>query len=110
MTIFNQSGFEARAAYSAEQALEVVAQWQPALALLDVVLPQMSGIDLGILLEANSPSCPVILISGQLATAALVQAAAQAGHDFPLFAKPTPPQDLIAKAKTLLSQTASPPM
>lgn len=38
--IFSQGAYEARAAYSAEQALEIVAQWPPDLAILDVVLPK----------------------------------------------------------------------
>ena len=49
--IFENQGYAARAAYSAEQALEIVAQWSPRLAILDVILPGMSGIDLAILIK-----------------------------------------------------------
>jgi DNA-binding response OmpR family regulator len=44
--IFRQHGYQAKAAYSAEGAIDVIAEWQPHLALLDVNLPSMNGIDL----------------------------------------------------------------
>jgi DNA-binding response OmpR family regulator len=103
VAIFKLHGFEARAAYSAEEALGIVNEWRPALALLDVILPRMNGIDLAILLRAESPPCPVILISSQMVTEKLMSKAVEQGHDFPLFPKPSPPQDLVAKAEEMLS-------
>ena len=51
--IFSASGYETRTSYSAEQALEIVVEWQPDLAILDVVLPKMNGIDLAIFLKRS---------------------------------------------------------
>jgi DNA-binding response OmpR family regulator len=59
--IFSQSGYETRAAYSSEQALEIIAEWLPDLAIIDVVLPLMNGIDLAILLRAQCPTCRLLL-------------------------------------------------
>jgi CheY-like chemotaxis protein len=70
--IFSQSGFDTRAAYSAEQALEIIARWQPDLAILDVVLPKMHGIDLTVLLTKKLPKCQTLLFSGQPLTADLL--------------------------------------
>jgi CheY-like chemotaxis protein len=47
---------EAKPAYSAEQALEFIAEWGPAIAIVDAILPAMNGIDPGILLKASGPS------------------------------------------------------
>jgi DNA-binding NtrC family response regulator len=101
-TIFNKSGYEARSAFSAEQALEVIAEWEPAIALLDVVLPAMTGIDLGILLRATRPSINVILMSGQIVAGALVGDAAKDGHSFEILAKPIAVPELLESAARLL--------
>ena len=37
--IFGNRGYQTRAAYSAEEAIDVIAEWQPDVALLDVNLP-----------------------------------------------------------------------
>ena len=101
--IFTLRGYMVRTAYSAEQAIEIVAEWKPALAILDVVLPKMSGIDLAILLREHYPSCHVLLVSGQLVTSDLADQAAQAGHVFDILAKPVPLPDLLETASALLS-------
>jgi two-component system response regulator MprA len=100
--IFNKSGYEARPALSAEEALEVIADWEPAIALLDVVLPTMSGIDLGILLRAARPAIKILLMSGQVVTGDLLDAAAKDGHAFEVLAKPIPVPDLLSSAARLL--------
>jgi CheY-like chemotaxis protein len=102
--IFAKEGYDCRAVYSAEQALEVIGHWVPDLAVVDVVLPSMSGIDLAILLKSTRPSILVMMISGQLATGALVEGAAQRGFEFKVLAKPVPVAEMLANASKLLSQ------
>src|SRR5580658_7315340 len=70
--IFSNCGYEVRAAYSAEQAIEVLAEWRPDLAIVDVMLPQMNGIQFGIALESNYPECHLLLFSGHPDTGALL--------------------------------------
>ena len=62
--IFSSQGYETRAVYSAEQALELISDWLPNLAIIDVRLPGMNGIDLAIRLRAEYPDCIVSLFSG----------------------------------------------
>jgi CheY-like chemotaxis protein len=59
--IFSSGGYETQTAYTAEQAIEIVAEWLPDLAIIDVVLPQTNGIDLAILLTAQCPACRLML-------------------------------------------------
>ena len=66
--VFSSGGYEAQTAYTAEQAVEIVAEWLPDLAIIDVVLPQTNGIDLAILLTAQCPACRVLLFSGEAVT------------------------------------------
>jgi DNA-binding NtrC family response regulator len=102
-TIFSIHGQAVRAAYSAEQAIELLEMWQPALAILDVVLPNMNGIDLAIFIKENYPGCQVLLFSGQIITTALAEDAAMKGHDFEILAKPVLVPDLLDKAARLLA-------
>ena len=101
--IFANRGYEARVAYSAEQAAEVVAEWQPSVAILDVQLPNMNGIDLAIALKASHPACRVLLFSGHGDTADLLATAAANGHPFEILPKPVHPSILLQKAANLLS-------
>lgn len=98
--VFLLEGFECRGAYSAEQALELISDWAPDLAILDVRLPQQSGIDLAIIFKAQLPNCRLVLFSGEIATADMLDAAARQGHHFDIFAKPTHPRELIHWART----------
>jgi DNA-binding NtrC family response regulator len=100
--IFNNNGYEAKPAYSAEYALEIIAEWEPAIAILDVILPAMNGIDLGILLKASKPSIKVMLISGQIVSGTLVGDAAKQGHAFDILPKPIEIPELLGVAARLL--------
>jgi DNA-binding NtrC family response regulator len=65
--IFMNRGYESKTAFSAELAVEIIAGWEPNLAIVDVRLPKMNGIDLAIALKNGHPSCRVLLFSGQRA-------------------------------------------
>jgi CheY-like chemotaxis protein len=101
-TIFTNEGYEARAVYSAEQALELISDWLPDLAIIDVRLPGMNGIDLAICMKAEYPDCRLVLFSGQASTGDLLELASKNGHSFDIFAKPIPPAQLLAQASHLL--------
>jgi DNA-binding response OmpR family regulator len=101
--IFQMHGYDARVAYSAEQAIENIACCMPDLALLDVNLPGMNGIDLAIVLRANHPDCHLLLVSGHESTRSLLEEAAKKGHIFDILAKPVHPTLILERAKGLLS-------
>ncbi len=99
--IFSNAGYESRAAYSAEGALGLIPSWPPDLAIVDVILPAMNGVDFAILLKAIRPDCTVQLFSGQLDTSHLLEAARQRGHAFEVFAKPVHPSEFLALASAI---------
>ncbi len=99
--ILNESGFEAVGAYSGIEALESAAKYQPHIVLSDVMMPRMSGVELGIELRNLYPEMKVILFSGQTATSGLIQRARADGHRFDLIPKPIHPRDLIARLRSL---------
>jgi DNA-binding NtrC family response regulator len=106
--VFFLRGNPVRTAYTAEQAIEIVAAWGPDLAIIDVVLPKMNGIDLAVLLRENYPACHVLLVSGQLLTSTLAEQMAETGHPLSILAKPVAVNDLLETATTLLSAKLKP--
>lgn len=89
--ILSSRGYEARAVYSAEQAKEVLAEWQPDLAMIDVMLPKMNGIELAGIIASIYPACHLLLISGHPGTTDLLNDAKSHGYNFDILAKPLHP-------------------
>ena len=97
--ILNQSGFEARAAYSGEKALELAAAFAPDMLISDVIMADLNGIDAAIRIRALLPGIKILLFSGQAATADLLEKARAQGYEFEILAKPVHPQDLLNKLR-----------
>jgi CheY-like chemotaxis protein len=98
--ILNQSGFEARAVYSSEKALEVVPEFKPNMLISDVIMGEMNGIDAAIQIRTLLPNIKILLFSGQAATADLLEKARAQGYEFEILAKPVHPQDLLTKLRS----------
>src|SRR5579862_3283643 len=99
--ILNQSGFEARAVYSGEKAVELAASFAPDMLITDVIMADLNGIDAAIMIRALLPSIKILLFSGQAATADLLEKAHAQGYDFEILAKPVHPQDLLSKLRSV---------
>ncbi len=100
--IFKNEGYECRAVYSADLALETITQWEPELAVVDAIIPGMSGIDLGILLKERFPSIAVIIISSSHAASSLVKEAALKSYRFPFLSKDLTVRELLLRASAIL--------
>lgn len=87
--------YEVRVAGTAEEAVETIAQWQPELAIVDVVLPRMSGIELAVVIRDTHPRCQIVLFSGNQTTQSLLEEAATKGHLFEVLAKPVHPLFMV---------------
>lgn len=98
-TILNQSGFEARAVYSGERALELAKTFAPDMLICDVIMADLNGIDAAIKVRALLPKIKILLFSGQAATADLLEKARTQGYEFEILAKPVHPQDLLTKLR-----------
>jgi CheY-like chemotaxis protein len=106
--IFRMQRYDARVAYSAESAVELIAEWKPDLVILDVILPQMNGIDLAIVIKENYPKCHIILFSGHANTSMLLDEAVRKGHNFEVLAKPVLPDVMLERVSELLSGPVGP--
>jgi CheY-like chemotaxis protein len=106
--ILNRSGFEARAVYSGEAALEVLDCFEPDVLISDVVMAGMTGVEAAMAVQVLQPNCKVLLFSGQAATADLLHDARTQGHDFEIIAKPIHPSQLLARLRTGAINWSSP--
>lgn len=95
--ILSASGFEARAVYSGEIALETAREMNPDVLITDVIMTGMTGIEAAIRITEVVPGCRIILFSGQASTADLLARAEAKGHRFEILTKPVHPQVLLAR-------------
>lgn len=100
-SILNANGFEAEEAFNGEEALSKARQMAPDIILTDVLMPRMTGVELGMRLRDELPQARILLFSGQAATSELMRVARAQGYDFELFPKPIHPDDLISKLRAL---------
>ena len=92
--ILRNNGIQSFAVYSGEEALSL-SSMSPDIVITDVMMGELSGIDLAIMLRELCPGCRVLLISGASETATLLKSARQNGHKFEVLAKPFHPSMLI---------------
>ena len=100
--IFKNEGYECRAVYSADHALKTINQWEPELAVVDAIIPGMSGIDLGIRLKERFPSIAVVIISSSHDANSLVKEGALKGRKFPFLSKDLTVRELLLRASAIL--------
>jgi CheY-like chemotaxis protein len=95
--ILNLGGFEAQAVYSCVKALEMAPAFKPDLLISDVIMSELNGIEAAIRMKALLPDIRVFLLSGQTATAEMLEKEDADGYGFEVLAKPLHPGDLIRK-------------
>ena len=98
-TILQQSGFAAKSFTNPADALSASRSEAPDLLLSDVVMPELSGVDLAISIKREHPECKVLLFSGQAETVDLLSNAREKGYDFHLLAKPLHPGELLRRIR-----------
>jgi DNA-binding response OmpR family regulator len=98
-TILKLNGYDARCFTNPIEALEAITANRPDLLISDVMMPEMSGVDLAVRFKEQCPSCKVLLFSGQAQTVDLLRVARAQGRDFQLLTKPVHPTDLLARIK-----------
>lgn len=106
-TILQRNGFDAVYYTDPQEALAAARENAPDLLITDVVMPELSGIDLAIALKQEHPGCKVLLFSGQAATANLLEAAREKGYDFELLSKPIHPTEFLQKIKNVSEEPVS---
>jgi len=104
--ILTHAGYRAVRAYDARTALEMASVRAPDLLISDVAMPQMNGVELALGMVSMVPACKVVLFSGHARSVDLMRAY-DAGHDFPLMAKPMHPSEMLGQVARSLAQVRS---
>ena len=93
-TILNQVGFDARAVYTCQNALELAAAFQPDVLVSDVLMSDNNGFDAAVQIRSILPDIRVFLLSGQ--TAEMLELTPARDLGFEVLVKPVHPQDLVS--------------
>ena len=88
-------GFQITGATSGSAGLELVKQLRPRLVLLDLMLPDVSGLELLDQILAIDPGIDVILLTGHYSTESAVEAIQKGAYDY--ITKPVAVEKLLAK-------------
>ncbi len=80
--ILQEWGYDVRLASDGAEAKEMVETYDPDVVISDVVMPQLSGLDLLRCLKAGNPNRPVILVTAHASIDLAVEAMKQGAQDF----------------------------
>ena len=86
--ILAQSGYQARAVYSGEQAVQAASESIPDVLIAYVVMQGMNGVEAALLIRQICLRCRVLLFSGQFTTVDLLSRAGIDSPAFEILAKP----------------------
>ena len=89
---FTSEGYTARPASGAREALEMIQQMEFDIALLDIKMPGMDGMELQSRLRQADPELTVIMMTGYAAVDTAVQALKNGAYDY--ITKPVDPDEL----------------
>jgi DNA-binding response OmpR family regulator len=106
--ILSREGFDVSCFTNPLKALEAAHSHAPDLLIADVVMPELSGIDLAVVVRETWPNCMVLLFSGHPSTSAILQLASENGNNFDVLSKPVPPQEILARVSNALGLDAAP--
>jgi CheY-like chemotaxis protein len=95
--ILKASGFDARAFYLGQSAIDFVRSHCPDVVLSDVMMPKMNGVDTVLAIREICPNTRILLFSGQAGTGNILQKARDRGHEFELLPKPLHPDELLRR-------------
>lgn len=102
--IFIKSGFDVRAAYSADEALESARIFNPNLLLCDVTMPGRDGLALVCDITHEFPACRIIVLTGFYSNLSSVrEQSTRLGRPVGILTKPCQPADLLREAATMLA-------
>lgn len=97
--VFETNGYEVRAQHSAEKALITIAEWQPDVAVIEIILFDMNGLDYANALRGRSQDCGIILMYASAADW-ILEEARRGGYE--VFEKPVSPESLLNAVAKLL--------
>jgi CheY-like chemotaxis protein len=104
VTILRAEGYPALAAYSGGDAIDRARAIRPLLVLADIIMPDISGVEVAIQLTTEDPDCRAVLFTGWTGAMELVQIAKEIGFEFEVWPAPIHPQSLLERVRSLRTE------
>lgn len=103
--IFMKHGFDAKAAYSVDDALECALSFRPELLLCDVSMPQRDGLDLMREIGRILPECRLLVLTGNYGEMKRIQEQTKhLARPLNILTKPCQPSELLREAGIMLAR------
>jgi two-component system OmpR family response regulator len=103
-TALRYEGYDVHEAFTGREALEVAAREEPDLVVLDWMLPDIQGIEVGRRLRARGFKTAILFLTAKDATENKVEALRAGGDDY--VTKPFSLAELVARTQAILRRTA----
>jgi two-component system alkaline phosphatase synthesis response regulator PhoP len=100
---FRQAGFETLAAFDGREALEVARRDRPDLILLDLMLPEIDGMEVCRRVRRDS-AVPIIMLTARVEETDMLIGLELGADDY--IAKPFSPREVLARARAVLRRTS----
>lgn len=97
--ILRRAGFNAKAAYDAREAMDMLRSFHPDYLLTDIMMPVTNGLELAIAVIKMFPATRIVLFSGQAGISEILQEGQALGYEFPILSKPVHPLKLVEALK-----------
>ena len=102
--IFEKNGFDAEAAYSADEALQYARDFDPHLLLCDVTMPDKDGLALALDITREFPSCRIIVLTGFYSNLMSIrEQASKMSRPMGILTKPCQPAELLRHVNDMLA-------
>ena len=104
-----KSGFDVDVRLSGRDALRAIAENHPDLLVLDVMLPEVSGLDIcrAVRADEKTASIPIIMVTARAEESERIAGLELGADDY--LAKPFSPGELVARVRALLRRSARTP-
>lgn len=105
--LMQQEGYEVRAATNGEEALQAVGEKQPALILLDIMMPRLDGFEVCQAIRANPEwkDIRIVMLTAKGREVDQEKGLALGADDY--ITKPFGTKELVKKVKTILGEDSS---
>jgi DNA-binding response OmpR family regulator len=97
-----REGYEVKIAYDGVQALKIAREWKPHLVILDLMLPEIDGLDVCRQLRQDSP-VPIIMLTAKGEETDRIIGLELGADDY--IVKPFSPREVVARVKSVLRRT-----
>ena len=105
--VLQQQGYLATFTLNGSTALELASGCAVDLAIVDVNLPELDGIQTAVELCRRLPKCKILLMSGDIETSSKLEEARANGINFDVIVKPIPPEELFFVLNAQLTESAA---